>query len=252
MGHLAKASAAGLVVLAFTFLIIMIYGLQQLPILSTEEEYNLLPLNGISGISHWFGCVAFGFGVVPLTYNYYDSMARPQEMVQATSIALFLVALGYIMIGSGLLILYPSIDTDLLEALPKSGPVPATVRLSMVVVIIASSPLLVLPCGELIEGKLHKWFHLEPSRVARIITRMSICLVCTIISVVVPGFVYVLSFVGCFSVATVSFIFPPLLHLCLASRTQNFANSCIDAGFTFWGVIATVISTTCTFKQLLK
>eukprot|EP00543_Licmophora_paradoxa_P007399 CAMPEP_0202448042 /NCGR_PEP_ID=MMETSP1360-20130828/6834_1 /ASSEMBLY_ACC=CAM_ASM_000848 /TAXON_ID=515479 /ORGANISM="Licmophora paradoxa, Strain CCMP2313" /LENGTH=135 /DNA_ID=CAMNT_0049065411 /DNA_START=902 /DNA_END=1306 /DNA_ORIENTATION=- len=135
----------------------MIYGLQQLPILSTEEEYNLLPLNGISGISHWFGCVAFGFGVVPLTYNYYDSMARPQEMVQATSIALFLVALGYIMIGSGLLILYPSIDTDLLEALPKSGPVPATVRLSMVVVIIASSPLLVLPCGELIEGKLHKW-----------------------------------------------------------------------------------------------
>lgn len=251
MGYLSKASAAGLFVLALTFVVIAFYGE------ATLEGYNMLPEDGLNGVSHWFGCTVFGFGVVPMTYNYRESMSEPTLMVQASTIALMGVAVGYIIIGSGLLVLYPNVEGDILQELPVTGMFPTIVRLSMVLVVMATSPLLVLPCGELIEEKLTAWFGLsaEPTsrRKLQAVTRISICLVCTGIAIGVPSFVYVLSFVGCFSVATVGFIVPPLLHLYLVPRWLDQRRDVIlDLLLLSWGVVATGISAVYTFRQLFN
>jgi hypothetical protein len=245
MGYLSKASATGLVVLGLTFTVIAAFGDFQ-----GFHGLALLPQDGLSGVSHWFGCVVFGFGVVPLTYNFHESMAEPSKMVSATSVALAGVALAYIIIGSGLVLLYPNVEGDILQNLPTHGVLPTLVRLAMVVVVLVTAPLLIVPCGELIEDKLAEE---EASTQLRVVVRLGVCFVCTIISFSVPGFVYVLSFVGCCFVGLVGFIVPPLLHLILTNH--HFANKksfLLDCGMLLWGLAATIISSVYTFRKMMS
>lgn len=249
MGYLSKVSALGLIVLGLTFGVIAAFG-------DFHEDFHglsFLPQNGLSGISHWFGCVVFGFGVVPLTYNFHDSMAEPHKMVPATGVALAGVALVYIAIGCGLVVLYPDVDGDILQNLPSTGVLPTLVRLAMAVVVLVTAPLLIVPCGELIEDKLVADGEQTSTRL-RATVRLGVCFLCTIISVLVPGFVYVLSFVGCCFVALVGFVVPPFLHLILTSGEQRKANKygfLLDCAMFLWGLIATIISSTFTFQKIL-
>ena len=78
------------------------------------------------------------------------------------------------------------------------------------------------------------------------------------IAVMLPGFVQVLSFVGCFCVAMVGFCMPPLLHLrlMLLARKEESNNSAtvirpmhdrtdvvLDTSLLAWGIFATIVST---------
>jgi len=166
--------------------------------------------------------------------------------------ALLGVALSYILIGSGLLWLYYPVEGDILQQLSADGLVPLVVRFSMIVVVILTCPLIVLPCGLILEGKLTST--IPTTRVLQAIVRYSICIACAIISVSVPGFVYVLSFVGCFSVALVGFVIPPLLHISLVlnygSVRLQAMGLLLDAVMLLWGIFATVVSSVYTFRQL--
>ena len=250
MGYLAKASATGLTVLAATFCVISWYGEYS----GISNALSWWPLDGMSGVSTWFGCIVFGFGVVPLTYNMQESMAEPQRMIGASVIGLAAVAAAYGVMGIGLLLLYPNIEGDLLQELPKTGVLPTVVRLAMVVVVMVTAPLLVVPCGELIEGKISLQVS-EP--VLRVIVRLGICVVCSVISVGVPEFVQVLSFVGCFCVALVGFVVPPLLHLVLLSSVElppdpalTQRGRLLDLVMLIWGISATIITSIFTLKEI--
>lgn len=246
LGYLAKASAFGLAVLGFTFVVIAAYAT---PSNAHEFNLNLWPQDGMTGVSNWFGCVVFGFGVVPLTYNYYESMAQPQHLAKATAVALLGVSLCYILIGCGLLWLYYPVQGDILEQLPTDGFVPLFVRLAMIVVVVLTCPLIVLPCGMILEGKLLS----TTTKTMQAVIRYSICVLCAIISVSIPSFVYVLSFVGCFCVALVGFVIPPLLHIALVLQydsTAPIAGLVLDFAMLAWGVAATIISSTYTFRKL--
>ena len=151
LGYLSKASASGLVVLGFTFATIAVYAK---PSNVHGPHLNLWPHDGMTGASNWFGCVVFGFGVAPLTYNYYESMAQPQYLTNATAVALLGVALCYMLIGCSLLSLYFPVQGDILQQLPIDELVPLLVRLAMIVVVVLTSPLIVLPCGLILEKKL--------------------------------------------------------------------------------------------------
>jgi amino acid permease len=251
MGYLAKASATGLTVLALTFCVIAWYGTYSA---SNTSSLSWWPNDGMSGVSTWFGVTVFGFGVVPLTYNMQESMVEPQRMFGASVIGLIAVAISYQTMGIGLLVLYPDISGDLLQELPKSGWLPAVVRLAMVVVVMVTAPLLVVPCGELLEGKISVNVS-EP--VLRTVVRLGICVVCSIISVSVPGFVQVLSFVGCFCVALVGFVMPPLLHLVLLWEQESTPDSgktkravVLDLLMLTWGVLATIITSIFTLRAM--
>ena len=154
MGHLARASAVGLFLLLLTFVVIAVYGIVGAVnngTFSEKGEGVSIPMwpSSIAGVSQWFGVVAFGFGVVPLTYNYRNSMENPEDMVSATGTALGYTAALYILTGIALLALYPNLTGDLLSEIPENGIVPVLTRLSMVFVTLTTAPLLVVPCGEL-------------------------------------------------------------------------------------------------------
>mmetsp|Transcript_26640 Transcript_26640/g.37537 ORF Transcript_26640/g.37537 Transcript_26640/m.37537 type:complete len:448 (-) Transcript_26640:167-1510(-) len=262
MGYLAKLSAMGLTTLFVSFVVIACYGD------FSGFSLNLWPLDGLSGVSHWFGCTVFSFGTVPLTYNLRDSMLEPRRMMSSTSIAFGLVTVSYLLLGSGMLLLYPDVEGDVLKELPSVGHVPTAIRLAMTLVVLATAPLLVVPCGEVVEGKL---FHGSATPSARVGIRLAICIACTVVGIGVPGFVEVLSFVGCCCVAVVSFVVPPLLHILLSwQRQSNYAELPVTKGITtgtmyireacsqnwlwidsvmlLWGVTASFISTMYTFR----
>lgn len=278
MGYLTKTSAAGLTVLAITLLVVAGYGLfhpQEHDVSSTSDSIQWLPQDGLAGASQWFGCCVFGFGVVPLTFNFRESMAEPTKHSQATLAALLLVAIAYIAIALGLLVLYPNIQGDILSELPDHGLVPVVTRLAMVIVVMATAPLLIVPCGEILEGKLVSDHHSphHNHRRLQILVRFGICFVTVAISVGIPEFVRVLTFVGCFCVAFVSFCVPPYLHLVLTWR-QLLASSTgsgqsvglewaalvsshwrllfVDALLLVWGLAATGISTTYVFGEVIS
>jgi hypothetical protein len=105
LGYLSSASALGLAVLCATFLVIAGYGIVAKEADPTTTSLPLWP-SSLASASRCFGICVFGYGVVPLTYNFQDSMREPHRVVEATWIALALVAAGYCIVGVGILALF--------------------------------------------------------------------------------------------------------------------------------------------------
>jgi amino acid permease len=255
MGYLSRSSAVGLTVLIATFCVIGIVG-----VLDTQYYYynhemtnaKILQVwpESLTGLSHWFGVVVFGYGVVPLTYNYRESMAEPHKLVEATAIALAAVAVLYVLMGLGLYVLYPAVSGEVLHEL-GGGVIPVLARLAMVWVTITTAPLLVVPCAELIEGK----WGIRDAR-GRAVSRLGIVTFAAIAAVLLPGFVQVLSFVGCACVGLIGFCLPPLLHIRLMLLSRGRGNPVekerlvLDGVLLCWGIFATIVSTMYTIGKL--
>jgi len=270
LGYLSKASAIGLVVLAGTFAVITAYGVWGEHTTTTthdsDEQYTgdsatnsgltLWP-SSIASLSRFFGIVVFGYGVVPLTFNFQESMREPHRMVEATFIALSLVGVGYCVLGVGLLILFGKVQGEILHELPHSGLIPTVTRLAMASVCIMTAPLIIVPTGELVEAKFQ-----ITQRHHQAMVRGSVCGFSALVAVLLPTFVQVLSFVGCFCVGLTGFCVPPLFHLRLlylqsrtgaASMTQTLSSSFrsmalspyfwLDVVMLIWGLFATVVGT---------
>jgi amino acid permease len=216
----------GLSILGVAILVIAGYGIAgHNPEIYTDiQVFTWLPRDGMQGVSRWFGCVVFGFGIVPLTFNFRESMLEPQRLPHVALISMLLVAAFYIVTGVGLLYLYPTIDADVLSQIPNDQWLATLTRLAMIVVVVATAPLLVIPCSLIVEGKLHN-HDSEIHPMTRLWTRICLCFGTVAVSVMVPEFVLVLSFVGCFSVSLVSFCLPPLLHCTLLIRHRQAHNA---------------------------
>jgi hypothetical protein len=197
---------------------------------------------------------------------------------------MLIVALSYVILGIGLLYPYPAIQGDVLHELPTTGLVPTATRLAMVLVVLVTAPLLIIPCAELLEGKLaatvtrDKMPEGQIGRIQSFLIRWGICLVCAAISTFVPGFVNVLSFVGCCCVAVVGFCVPPFLHLILTLQREHYAAAVrqngddgprqqrasssgqqwqflalsfsLDGILLLWGLFATVVGAVYTFREI--
>lgn len=238
VGVLSHASALGLTVLFGTFVVIFGYGFienNQTPSLSLDK-LDTWP-SSMKGISHSFGVVVFGYGIVPMTYNFQASMREPHRIVHVASYAIFATAMAYLVMGIGLYALFPALEGDVLSELPKVGFLPVATRLAMVVVVLMTAPLIVVPCSELLEGK---WQHKEIWKV-----RLAICAISCLIAVAFPDFVSALSVVGSTCVAAVSFGIPPLLHwrLCFLHQHKVTFGILVDGIMFLLGVIMTVVAT---------
>jgi len=224
---------------------------------TNTQELNLWPEN-LSAASSWFGVVVFGFGVVPFVYNFRESMENPQRVNLSLQLGLFEVYIGYIIISNGIQMLFSpsySFAGDVLQAMPDTW-ISLVVRLLMTFVVSVTAPLIVIPCGELIEGKLGIENAQHTSMHKRIVVRVTFCLVCIVFSAYVPnGFVHVVSFIGCFCVAMTGFVLPPLFCIQLTTKRQSWQglNSMIlcDIGALMVGIIATAITSVLTFRELI-
>eukprot|EP00566_Odontella_aurita_P020822 CAMPEP_0113528766 /NCGR_PEP_ID=MMETSP0015_2-20120614/2023_1 /TAXON_ID=2838 /ORGANISM="Odontella" /LENGTH=356 /DNA_ID=CAMNT_0000427327 /DNA_START=29 /DNA_END=1099 /DNA_ORIENTATION=- /assembly_acc=CAM_ASM_000160 len=242
MGHLGKFSACGIAAVLATFVVIFWYGLVESGLggFGMIAWGDLWPKGGIDGLSKWFGICAFSYGTVPITYNIQEGMRDPSQMSRATQIALVLVYIVYVIISDGVAIVYrpatgpDGFEGDVLQELPV-GWIPTAIRMAMTFVVLVTAPLLAVPCAQLVEGKLGidtdpknsvvvfeegdaRSFVQRHPNASSVAVRYAICLLCAGISILVPGFVDVLSFVGAFCVALTSFVFPPLLHITLLRR----------------------------------
>lgn len=261
IGFLSHFSAIGLVVLLGAFLVIAGHGIFEQnwrdsssididDIQSSSSSSLAVWPESIAGVSSWFGCVIFSFGVPPLTYNFHSSMKEPDRLIPACIQGFSFVAIAYMIAGVGLYALYPNLTGEVLHELPRTGVLPTLTRLSMVTVVWMTAPLLIVPCGQLLEGK---WQMTNSNQ--RIAIRFGICAVAVLVAVALPSFVQVLSFVGCACVGMVSFCVPPVLHLKLSMSSSfnsvkkvkvdrtSTPTVLLDAFMLAWGVIATVIST---------
>ena len=286
---LAKLSAFGILTIMGIFIFIAGYGIQKygFHISLRNNDIYWWPRN-LTGLSNWFGIVVFGYGFVPFTYNIHESMDNPtkHEINKATRYALFSVVTIYALLSVSIPIIYsPSptkIDGDVLQLLPHysrnsaEGWIPTFVRLAMIVVIVLTAPLIVVPTGELIQGKLGL-----KERQHRFIVTAVIIAVCGLVGANLPNFVHVISFLGCVSVGILSFVCPPLFHLILLFRNKNkynetFATMALTNGHTanhtspgnensqstkaivldvillIWGITASIITSIMTCRSLIN
>lgn len=125
-------------------------------------------------------------------------MANPVEIGKALQLGLGMVYASYAIISDGVAIIFsPShvFAGDVLQAMPHNT-ISLIVRVMMTFVLMVTAPLIVVPCGEMIEGK----FGIDKSRqslLKRIGVRFTFCAICTILSELLgAGFVKVVSFIG--------------------------------------------------------
>jgi amino acid permease len=253
LDYLTRASAIGLFVLLMAFVVITAYGVHDHFRLDEStaghQPAEDVPLKIWPGswanVSHWFGIVVFGYGIVPLTYNFHESMQEPHRLEEATSLAVGSVALLYVLLGVGLYYLFPQLESDILHQLPADPDawIPLATRVGLSATIIATAPLLIVPCSQIVEGRI-----LSRNRPS-LLVRLGVVFTCVLIAVVVPGFVRVVSLVGCLCVAVVSFCLPPFFHWRLSFLYGNhvkhheMATRWVDLAFLAWGIVATVVST---------
>ena len=123
----------------------------------------------------------------------------------------------------------------------------------MSIVILATIPLITVPTGELIYRKLPSVLRSYDSIKMLSLIRIIICLFSAIISIEVPGFVTAISLTGCFSVASLSFVYPPLVHLVLQCKSRRYKTHLffVDIVLLLLGTIATTISTSLIFQSLI-
>lgn len=83
---------------------------------------------------------------------------------------------------------------------------------------------------------------------SRRMARIILCAMCILLSAFVPGFVHVISFVGCFCVSCLSFVLPPLFSLKL--RKEVYPKWTIEAVLLLIGIATTGVTSTMTFQDL--
>ena len=129
-------------------------------------------------------------------------------------------------------------------------------------VILSTTPLIIVPCGDLVQRKLglnnRESLLLGKINIA-IIIRISVCMLCGFISVLVPNFVYVISFFGCLCVSMLVYIYPSLAHIsCLlklrskrsitSSELQELYIDCILLPI---GIISCFFTSCLTFQTMM-
>ncbi len=205
--------------------------------------------------------------VVAFAHEKRDSMANPRHINLSLKIGLLMVYAGYIAMSNGIRVLFsPSYVFlgDVLQAMPGAW-ISNVVRVLMTFVISVTAPLIVIPCGEMMEGKLGIGSMVDESGQRqsststsasttrrRALIRVPFCLACMVLSELVPnGFVHLLSFIGCFCVATTSFVLPSLFCLQLSRRTSADGMFLCDAAALAVGVVATCVTSSLTLRELI-
>ena len=254
ISFLSQFSAVGLIALAVSFGVISWEGVKENGLVDRSEilQLNQWP-ESLSAASSWFGVVVFGYGVTPVIFNIQESMAKPQFIGKSTIIGLGIAYVGYLFASNGIRILFArthSFDGDVLQALPDSL-IALAVRLLMTFVVAVTAPFIVVPCGEMIEGKMGLDSDCLRNRVA---VRTLLCSSCTLLAAFVPGFVHIISFVGCFCVSMTGFVYPPLFSLSLKTLRCDMQQKHYlgDAGLLLLGLMTTGITSVMTFRDLVN
>ena len=170
-------------------------------------------------------------------------MAAPERFAAAQRVALFTAFAAYVIVGAGVARLYDgpdvndSVPGNVLDALP-TGFTPTLVRLAMAAACVASIPIGLVGCGEILEARI--------PRCRRLVVRGLVAVAAALVAYAMPAFALVVGLVGAVAVCTLSFALPPLVHLLLAKR--NGLPLIEDVVLLIAGVLLVVVTTTLTAR----
>jgi amino acid permease len=189
-------------------------------------------------------------------------------MMKATKASLWFVYAGYLLMGELLLIIFwPSlhgIQNDVISILPNDSSLSLLIKLSMIVVILSTVPVIIVPFGDLVQRKLGMGSESSNDSTKAsegTIIRISICIVCTLVSIFIPNFVYVISFLGCLCVSLISYAYPPLAHIICYDKVHRSSSSkssselqqlCLDGSILLVGIVSCIFTSYLTFQKMME
>lgn len=237
----------GLICLMVGVLAIISYGLAEFgsdtlnhPLVNLKDPSNPLPLfpESVPDTTIFIGVATFCFGLSSLAFPIEESMEKKEDFQKAVFWSLLFVWAIYVVIGDAGSLLYlhdpDGISDNILINLPEKSLAAALVRLSMALVCVLTFPLTFVPPAQMLEyyfqnirQKLKFWNanpyqtindgdeapYTEPTLWVRLLNRSILVGVCTLLATAVPCFGMIISILGCFTVAILSFVLPPLFHL---------------------------------------
>ena len=262
VGFLSRFSVFGLLAILLTFIIITIFGVEEYglsgfttPTLS-DWLHNLIPEDPIPDTTMLFGIVLYSYGLTPIVFNIQESMNEPSRMLEATKKGLGLASFVYAVVGIFVGVLFSlgdaSLKGDVLQYLPTDKAYASVIRVAMTVMVLVTAPLLVIPCGDILEGKLQSseclWL---PSHKRKYCIRFCICIFGAVLAARVPDFVHIVGFIGGCFVSFTTFVAPPLLCLIL-SRSKSQDTRTIDYIALTLGIGVTMLVSYQTFESMVQ
>jgi proton-coupled amino acid transporter len=261
LDSLGKISALGTGLIFAVFIVFGGYGLHKngLDGFYTLSSSDFWP-RSFEAFSNWFGVVVFGFGIVPFTYSLQESMTERKDLMKATNASLVAVFIAYVIMGDIISIIFEQgINSDIISELPSSSTLPMVIRLLMIITILTSVPLIIIPLGELLHNRIVGSVKEASTENSVYMVRVFVAVFCAILSVEVPDFIHVISFLGCCCCALTSFTYPPLLHLrciyrfCpLEERNAKIGMIVLDVILLICGGLLTVFTSILTFNKMLE
>lgn len=251
---IAKVSALGTGLVCAVFGIIAVIGMLQNGFAGVYTiTWDALWPSSLSSLSRWFGIAVFGYGVVPFTFSIQESMIHQSEFINSCNMSLWMVFLAYCVMGNVISIIFmQNIKSDVLSALPQNGTVPTALRLLMAIVILTTLPLIIIPAGALVHEKIFG----RSKRSFVFVIRLFIAVTCAILSVELPSFVFVLSFIGCLCVSFISFVYPPLVHMVCTFRFSVkpvlWQTVFLDGTMLIWGIFVTGFTSRQTYLSMMQ
>ncbi len=263
----ARISAFGNYLIFAIFSVIGYYGIQANGLvgfqnLTSQRTISMWP-HSVASFSKWFGIVVFSNGIVPFTYELKESIEEPTLMMVATRRSSWIVFGTYSVIGCIISLIFVSgIQSDVISCLPQVGYLPGMIRISMAIVVLTSLPLIIIPMGTLIHSKvaaISNKANAPQGKFGAFALRLIMASICAIISVEVPNFVYIISFIGCFCVAFISFVYPPVLHMTsiykfcsIEDRMSKTRLLIFDIVLIGLGIIVVALTSVLTFLGIIE
>ena len=234
-----------MVALACSLAAIALYGVMRRERLGWAQSgtFDWTKPDSVADVGAAVGVMAFCFGVAPVALHLEASMAAPERFAAAQRVALFTAFAAYVIVGAGVARLYDgpdvndSVPGNVLDALP-TGVTPTIVRLAMAAACVASIPIGLVGCGEILEARI--------PRCRRLVVRGLVAVAAALVAYAMPAFALVVGLVGAVAVCTLSFALPPLVHLLLAKR--NGLPLAEDVVLLIAGVLLVVVTTTLTAR----
>jgi proton-coupled amino acid transporter len=187
-------------------------------------------------------------------------MTERKDLMKATNASLVAVFIAYVIMGDIISIIFEQgINSDIISELPSSSTLPMVIRLLMIITILTSVPLIIIPLGELLHNRIVGSVKEASTENSVYMVRVFVAVFCAILSVEVPDFIHVISFLGCCCCALTSLTYPPLLHLrciyrfCpLEERNAKIGMIVLDVILLICGGLLTVFTSILTFNKMLE
>ena len=188
--------------------------------------------------------------------------------MSATKTSLWIVCFIYIIMGELLTFIFlPSFNggftSDITIALPTGSYLTTIVNIAMIIMMLSTVPLIIVPFGELVEHKFvlnHEYGCLNHDMMNMMI-RICICIVGAIISITIPSFVYIISFIGCFNVSLICYTYPALAHIACFFKLRKVRTSMstsewyglfLDIFVGVVGLFSCILTSSLSFREIIS